>query len=416
MVRLFRGEPALVDRSSVPGADLDVSIVMPCLNEAETLEFCIVEAQAALAESGLRGEIVIADNGSTDGSREIAARLGARVVEISQKGYGSALLGGIAATRGEFIVMGDADASYDFGQVSSIVSKLQEGYELVMGNRFLGGVQPGAMPWHHRYIGNPLLSGVGRLFFRCPARDFHCGLRGFRKDAISQLDLSTSGMEFASEMLIKATLGGLKIVEVPTVLRPDGRSRPPHLRSFRDGWRHLRFMLLYCPFWLFAVLGMLLFLAGTLFMGLIAVTGGLIIGSITLSVNTSSASAMVALVGCQLVILAAFARRLFTAMGVQPEPRVLALIERHVTLEIGVLGGLFVVLLGSLWFGTAFLEWRAADYGGMTSDLSVRTVIPSLTLILVGVQVVFGSFLMSIIGLIPFPRTHSRRIARNDFR
>mgnify|MGYP002630036864 CR=1 FL=1 len=232
--------------------------MVPCLNEAETLAFCIAEAQQALLEADLDGEVVIADNGSTDGSQQIAEDLGARVVNVTAKGYGSALRGGIEAARGEFIVMADADGSYDFGHAPRIVDKLREGYDLVMGNRFLGGIEPGAMPWKHRYIGNPVLSGIGRLFFNCPAGDFHCGLRGFSKAAYERMGLTTTGMEFASEMVIKSTLNGLKIAEVPTILRPDGRSRPPHLRSFRDGWRHLRFMLIFCPRWLFVIPGAVL--------------------------------------------------------------------------------------------------------------------------------------------------------------
>lgn len=239
---------------------------MPCLNEAETLELCITEIHAAIAATERKGEIIIADNGSTDGSQEIAQRLGVRVVNVAERGYGATLLGGIAAAGGELIVMGDADGSYNFADIPKFIAKLEEGYDLVMGNRFLGGIEPGAMPWHHRYLGNPVLSGIGRLLFGCPVRDLHCGLRAFRKDAIERLNLCTPGMEFASEMVIKATLQGLRITEIPTTLRRDGRSRRPHLRSFRDGWRHLRFMLLYCPRRLFAVSGMFLFLPGLLIM------------------------------------------------------------------------------------------------------------------------------------------------------
>lgn len=235
---------------------------MPCLNEAETLAACIAEAQAALKEADIEGEIIVADNGSTDGSQRIALAMGARVVEVTRKGYGNALSGGIEAAAGQYIVMGDADASYNFSHIPRIVESLLDGADLVMGNRFRGGIAPGAMPRLHRYLGNPVLTGIGRLLFRCPVGDFHCGLRGFSKAAYRRMELSTAGMEFASEMVIKSTLKGLRVTEVPTVLRPDGRSRPPHLRSWRDGWRHLRFMLLFCPRWLFLFPGLFLFLGG----------------------------------------------------------------------------------------------------------------------------------------------------------
>lgn len=247
-----------MDRSTLLGdvyseseGDLELSVVMPCLNEAETLAACIQQAQAAIRENQIRGEVIVADNGSTDGSQEIALGLGVRVVSVQEKGYGSALMGGIAAARGKYVVMGDPDCSYDFGHVPRFLEKLREGFDLVMGNRFLGGVQPGAMPPLHRYLGNPVLSTIGRIFFHSPCGDFHCGLRGFDRKAIIGMDLHTTGMEFASEMVVSATLNGLKISEVPTTLSPDGRSRPPHLRSWRDGWRHLRFLLIYSPRWLF---------------------------------------------------------------------------------------------------------------------------------------------------------------------
>lgn len=377
------------------------SIIMPCLNEAETLEFCILEAQAALTEAGIEGEIVIADNGSSDGSQQIARRLGARVADVAERGYGTALQGGIAAARGQFIVMADADGSYDFSHTPRIVEKLMEGYDLVMGNRFLGGIEPGAMPWHHYWIGNPVLSGIGRLFFGCPAGDFHCGLRGFRKDAIQRLNLTTTGMEFASEMIIKATLHGLRIAEVPTILRPDGRSRPPHLRSFRDGWRHLRFMLLFCPRWLFVVTGMLLFVAGLMTMAAIAFTGGLKLAETEFSVNSSLAAAMTGLVGFQLLITGTFARQFAAAMGLHPQQPLLQRMEKHASLEGGIVLGLLAVTVGATWFTSAFLLWRDSGYGPMTATLTVTRVIPPLFLCTLGIQAVFGSFLVSMISLLP---------------
>ena len=245
-----------------PVSVVELSIVMPCLNEAETLARCIGKATRFLDESGVAGEIVIGDNGSTDGSIEIAERHGARVVDVPIRGYGAAVYHAALAAKGRYVIMGDADDSYDFSALAPLVAKLRDGYDVVMGNRFLGGIRPGAMPWKNRYIGNPILSSIGRLFFRCPARDFHCGLRGFSADAFRRMDLRTTGMEFASEMVIRATLLGMRITEVPTTLDPDGRSRPPHLRPWRDGWRHLRFMLLFSPRWLFLIPGLALMLTG----------------------------------------------------------------------------------------------------------------------------------------------------------
>ena len=245
-------------------SDVELTVVMPCLNEAETIDVCIQKALTAMESHRLSGEVVIADNGSTDGSQAIARRLGARVVHVERKGYGSALMGGIAAARGRYVIMGDADDSYDFTAIMPFVEQLRAGNHLVMGNRFKGGIKPGAMKALHRYLGNPVLTGIGRLFFRSRCGDFHCGLRGFDRGAIVDLDLRTTGMEFASEMVVKATLQKLRISEVPTTLSPDGRSRPPHLRSWRDGWRHLRFLLLYSPRWLFFLPGIALLLCGLL--------------------------------------------------------------------------------------------------------------------------------------------------------
>ena len=389
---------AITEQNCFPIED---TVVMPCLNESETLATGIQEALSAVEANGIAGEVVIADNGSTDGSQAIAISCGARVVQVTAKGYGSALMGGIAAASGEFIVMGDSDASYNFGHVPRFVEKLREGYDLVMGNRFLGGIEPGAMPWHHYWIGNPILSGIGRLFFGCPVRDFHCGLRGFRKDAIERLQLSTTGMEFASEMVIKATLQGLRIAELPTTLRPDGRSRPPHLRSFRDGWRHLRFMLLFCPRWLFVMSGMSLFVPGLIVIATIGFTRGVRVAGTELSVNTSLAASMLALVGFQLMMTGTFARQFASAIGIHPPQRMLTRVERHTSLEFGIVLGLIAVLAGGLWFLSAFLLWRAAGYGSMSAELTVSRVIPSVFLCLLGIQSVFGSFLLSMIGLLP---------------
>src|SRR2546426_1750304 len=250
-----------VDDKADGGAP-EVSIVIPCLNEAETLELVVSEVQAGIKDAALSAEIVVADNGSTDGSQGIAAGLGARVVAVEEKGYGSALRGGMTAARGKYIVMGDADGSYDFSSIGVFVNALREGNDFVMGNRFKGGIEPGAMPWKHRWIGTPVLSALARLFFRTPVGDVNCGLRALSKSAFMKLNLQTTGMEFASEMVVKASLHGLRIAEVPIVLRPDRRSRRPHLRSWRDGWRHLRFMLLFTPAWLFLIPGVLMVAVG----------------------------------------------------------------------------------------------------------------------------------------------------------
>src|SRR6267154_1346802 len=261
------------------GEDMELSVVMPCLNEKATVGVCVKKALNAMERHGIRGEVIVADNGSTDGSREIAAQFGARVVPIEARGYGSALRGGITAARGRFVLMGDADDSYDFSQLDLFVGKLREGNDLVMGNRFQGGILPGAMPPLHRYLGNPVLTGIGRLFFKSPVGDFHCGLRAFRRDAIERLDLRTHGMEFASEMVVKATAFGLRVTEIPTTLSPDGRDRAPHLRTWRDGWRHLRFLLLYSPRWLFLYPGMALFVLGAVVSTLL-LPGPVMIGNV----------------------------------------------------------------------------------------------------------------------------------------
>jgi len=380
---------------------VSASIVMPCLNEAETLATCIQEAMAAFQSSGIAGEVVIADNGSTDGSQAIAVSLGARVVQVAEKGYGNALMGGIAAARGEYIVMADSDASYNFGHVPRFVEKLREGCDLVMGNRFLGGIEPGAMPWKHRWIGNPVLSGIGKLFFQCPAGDFHCGLRGFTKDAYNRMGLSTPGMEFASEMVIKSTLNGLKIAEIPTVLRPDGRSRPPHLRSWRDGWRHLRFMLIFCPRWLFVIPGLTLSFVGIGLMLLLVSAGTFRMGptgQIGLSVNTMLAAGAMVLVGYQILLAGTFTRALGTIMGSHPRNAFLDRWSERLPMEYGVVAGGILTLVGVILLGHATWYWHSLGYGELPREISVRQVIPSVILTSIGVQTVFGSFFLSVLS------------------
>src|SRR5262245_60509637 len=297
--------------------ELEVSVVMPCLNEARTVGTCVAKARASLETLGVRGEVIVADNGSKDGSQVIAEAHGARVVPVARKGYGAALQGGIAAAKGRFIIMGDADDSYDFTNLEPFITRLRQGDDLVMGNRFRGGIAPGAMPWHHKYIGNPVLTGILNLFFHTPISDAHCGLRGFRKDAYQRLALTTPGMEFASEMVVKATLHGQKISEVPTTLKPDGRDRPPHLRSFRDGWRHLRFLLLMCPLWLFLIPATLLIGAGV---GLMAwlTPGPQQLGGVTFDIHSMLLGTLAILMGYQILWMWLFAKIHGWTSGILP--------------------------------------------------------------------------------------------------
>lgn len=379
----------------------EVTILMPCLNEAETLETCIGRAQQAIRAHELRAEIIVADNGSTDGSREIAERCGARVVPVAERGYGAALLGGIAAARGDYIIMGDADDSYDFAAIYPFVEKLREGYDLVMGCRFPSGggtVEPGAMPWLHRWMGNPILSGIGRLFFLCPVTDFHCGLRGFRKESVEAMDLQTTGMEFASEMVIKATLRKMRIANVPITLRPDGRSRPPHLRSWRDGWRHLRFMLMYSPRWLFLIPGMLLLVLGAVGGGFL-VAGPIRIGSVTFDTNTLVVCSMSVLLGFVLVLFAVFAKIFAVTEGLLPEDERLNKLFRYITLEVGLIIGAIVTAIGLAALIGAVVYWGRRGFGTLSCSESLRLVVPAATCITLGTNIIFASFLLSILGL-----------------
>lgn len=382
-------------------AKLEVTVLMPCLNEAETLAACIGKAQEAIRAHGLRAEVLVADNGSTDGSPAIAEGCGARVVHVAQRGYGAALRGGIEAARGELIIMGDADDSYDFRGLMPFVEKLREGYDLVMGCRLPSGggtIRPGAMPWLHRWIGNPVLSAVGRLFFGCPVRDFHCGMRGFRKAAAEAMDLRTTGMEFASEMVIKATLRGMRIANVPITLSPDGRSRPPHLRSWRDGWRHLRFMLMYSPRWLFLIPGLFLLAFGTVVGGLL-LAGPIRAGSVSFDLNTLVVCSMCVLLGFGLVSFAVFAKVFAITEGLLPEDRRLARLSRIITLEVGLVIGVVVALLGLGLLAAALFYWGERGFGELSAGESLRLVVPAATLITLGVQIIFASFLVSILAL-----------------
>ena len=377
---------------------IEFSILMPCLNEAATLATCIKKAQKALEDLNIAGEIVVADNGSTDGSPEIAASLGARVVHVAEKGYGSALLGGIKAAGGKYIIMGDADDSYDFTRLDPFVEKLRAGYELVMGNRFKGGIEPSAMPVLHRYLGNPVLTGIGRLFFKSPCGDFHCGLRGFSKAAIQNLDLRTTGMEFASETVVKASLHGLRVTEVPTTLSLDGRTRSPHLRSWRDGWRHLRFLLLYSPRWLFLYPGLCLMLIGSIVAGLLLV-GPRVVDGITFDVHTLLYAAMAIIIGYQTVTFAVFTKVFAITEGLLPEDPRLAMLFRHIKLETGIIAGGLLLVAGIALSVFALSFWSATSFGPLDPSRTLRLVIPAATLIVLGLQTVLSSFFLSILGL-----------------
>jgi hypothetical protein len=382
-------------------SEMELTIVMPCLNEAETLATCVAKARDSLQRLGVTGEVIVADNGSTDGSVALAEKAGARVVHVVAKGYGSALRGGIASAQGKFILMGDADDSYDFLSVEPFLRKLREGHDLVMGCRMPRGggtILPGAMPWKHRWIGNPVLSFIGRLFFKCPATDFHCGLRAFSKTAYERMELRTTGMEFASEMVIKATLGGMSIVEVPITLHPDGRSRPPHLRSWRDGWRHLRFMLLFSPKWLFVVPGLALSLVGGVLLGALSF-GPLRIGSASLDSGTLAVASMSLLVGVQLLSFSLFVKVFAGSQGLMPNDRVLEKMLRVASLERVILLGGLLMLGGIGLLVHAFTVWKEAGFGELSYSENMRRLLPAATLILVGLQTAFSGFVVGVLGL-----------------
>ena len=378
---------------------LELTILMPCLDEAETLAACIGKARGFLDRAGIAGDVLVADNGSTDGSQQIAAASGARIVEVAEKGYGAALAGGIAAARGRYVIMGDADDSYDFSSLDPFVAKLREGNALVMGNRFAGGIAPGAMPWHHRYIGNPILSFLGRLFFKTPVADFHCGLRGFDREAVIGLNLRTTGMEFASEMLVKATLSGLRIAEVPTTLTPDGRSRAPHLRSFRDGWRHLRFLLLFSPRWLFLYPGIVLLALGLL-VGTLLVSGPLKVGeTLELDLNTFLAAAMCIIVGLQAVSFALIGRRFASRYGFIPRSEKFDRLLEALTLERVLGAAIVLVVIGLAALVWAVVSWATAGFGALHSSAVSRFMIVSITTLVAGLQLALSAFMSSMVNI-----------------
>ncbi|MCZ2126307.1 MAG: glycosyltransferase family 2 protein [Anaerolineales bacterium] len=375
-----------------------LSIVMPCLNEAETLEVCIRKARSFLDENQIEGEVIVADNGSADGSQAIAERNDARVVPVPVKGYGSALMGGIRAAQNEFVIMGDADDSYDFTALQPFVEALQNGADLVMGNRFKGGIKTGAMPFLHRYLGNPVLSGVARLFFKSDIGDFHCGLRGFRKSAILALDLQTTGMEFASEMVVKASMRGLNIVEVPTILYPDGRSRPPHLRTWSDGWRHLKFLLLYSPKWLFLYPGIVFVLFGAA-LSVPLIFGPLHFGRVNLDIHTLMYASLLILVGAQSVLFSLFAYVFGVNSNLLPRDKIAERFVRRVGLERGLILGAAMILLGLVSSVGAVVYWGEHRFGDIDPTFSMRLVIPGAVLFALGFETLFASFFLGVLDI-----------------
>ncbi len=382
---------------------MELTILMPCLNEAETLATCIKKALSFMERTGIDGEVLIADNGSTDGSQRIATELGARVVPIDTRGYGSALRGGIQAAHGRYVIMADSDDSYDFGKLEPFVEKLRAGWQLVMGNRFRGGIVPGAMPKLHRYLGNPVLTAVGRIFFRSPCGDFHCGLRGFDKQAILGLDLQAPGMEFASEMVVKATIHKLRITEVPTILSPDGRSRPPHLRSWRDGWRHLRFLLLFSPRSLFLYPGFALFCLGLLSTVILLPKPTVLFG-VSFDIHTLVYSSIITVIGLQSMLFWVFAKIYGQREGIVPPDPAFDVTLQQVTLERGLITGVVVLLIGFALGIYALGTWNSQGFGQLSPDATMRIVIPSATGILLGMQLIYSSFFLTLLGISASPK------------
>ena len=377
--------------------EMELTILMPCLNEAETVADCIREAKGYLERHNVKGEIIVADNGSTDGSQEIARLSGARIVDVPEKGYGAALQGGIRAARGRYVIMGDADHSYDFSNLQPFVDKLRSGVDLVMGNRFRGGIKHGAMPFLHRFLGNPVLSFLGRLFFKIKIGDFHCGLRGFSRQKIVNLGLEATGMEFASEMVVRSSLAGYLIEEVPTSLRPDGRSRPPHLRTWRDGWRHLRFLLFYSPRWLFLYPGLILIMLGLLGSSVLLL-GPVVIGNTTFDMHTLMATSISILIGLQLVAFSMISKQIGTRRGYLPPDRGWQTLIQDITLEHGLLIALILLIIGGSGMVWTFAQWAQVSFGSMDYTFTLRVFLISLIVIVAGIQLAFTAFLASIIN------------------
>jgi glycosyltransferase involved in cell wall biosynthesis len=379
-------------------ADCELTILLPCLNEKETLETCIRKAQYFLQANNIRGEVVVSDNGSDDGSQDIARRCKARVVDVPVRGYGAALIHGSLHAHGKYLIMGDSDDSYDFSDLLPFLEKLRAGCDLVMGNRLKGDIKPGAMPWKNRWIGTPALSAIGRLFFRCPVGDFNCGLRGYSAKAFKRMDLRTTGMEFASEMIVKATLLGMKITEVPTTLSPDGRSRLPHLRPWRDGWRHLRFMLLYSPRWLFLYPGLLLMFGGLL-TGAWLMPHSRKIGNLGLDIHTLFFCAIGILVGFQAILFAVFSKTFAITQGLLPPDRKMDRVFRAFQMETWLIVGLSLIVagLGGALHGVSF--WEARSFGALLPTQVMRIVIPSGLALALGCQLMLSSFFLNLLRM-----------------
>ncbi len=382
-----------VEVSTTPVGEVEVSVIMPCLNEARTVGCCIDKARATFARLGLRGEVIVADNGSSDGSPEIARQHGARVVHVRRRGYGNALRGGITAAQGQYIIMGDADDSYDFSQLDAFIERLRAGDDLVLGNRFCGGIRSGAMPWLHRYVGNPLLTGLLNLFFRTGIGDAHCGLRAVRKDACGRLGLVSPGMEFASEMVVKAALQRQKISEVPIALHPDGRGRPPHLRSFRDGWRHLRFLLLMCPLWLYLIPALCLLGSGLALMAWLT-PGPQQFGGVALDLHSLLLGCLCLVLGYQTLWLWVFARFYHGSHGPGTVDRPSLGWLRLLTLERGVVTGATIALAGLGLNVALCVQWWEVHLGALQLQVTMRHALWGATLMIVGMQTIYGSFFL----------------------
>lgn len=385
-----------MDNNSNP--PIELSIVMPCLNEEQTVETCIAKAKDFLHSYHISGEIIIADNGSSDHSIEISTKAGAKVVPVENKGYGNALRGGIEKSNGKYIIMGDADDSYDFSRLEVFVEKLREGYDLVMGNRFKGGVLPGAMPPLHRYIGNPVLSFIGRVFFRTGIGDFHCGLRGFSKIAYQQMNPKSGGMEFASEIVIKASLLGMRVTEVPTILHPDGRNRKPHLRSWHDGWRHLKLLLMYCPRWLFLYPGFLLLIT-SIIASLLLIPGAQVLGKIQFDIHTLFYMGIWSTTGIILLLFYFFSRIYADRLGYYPLRNIHRRTIRFFTIERSlIIGGLLLAcgIGGTIY---AFYQWQQVHFGNLNPEYIFRIILPSGFAIINGILIILGNFFIRILHI-----------------
>ena len=375
----------------------ELSILMPCLNEEETLATCINKAKSFLEKNNVNGEVVIADNGSTDNSIKIATSLGARVVHIKEKGYGNALRGGILAAEGKYIIMADSDDSYDFINLMPYLEKLREGYDLVMGNRFKGGIKKGAMPFLHRYLGNPVLSFIGRLFFKIKIRDFHCGLRGFNRNRIIDINLVTTGMEFASEMVVKASLNHLKITEVPTILSPDGRNRPPHLNTWQDGWRHLRFLLLFSPRWLFLIPGLFFLISGIIVSSLLVVQS-IFLNNVKFDIHTLLYTSTFIFIGFQFVSFYILSKIYATSNKLIPQSKSGAFWQKNFKMEYGVISGVIFIMAGITLTLKVYLTWSQLHFGNLDPVNTFRLAVPATLFLILGVQMIITSFLASLLG------------------